>query len=186
MKFDLSRWRMASPFISRETKCHLNENLPEISLFLNLLPISLRKCFHQEGLVILGKGTNFRSNCRQVEQEFPPPPRPPFLTFAVAFEFWLEIGHQFEFENGSFPQPGAGDQYHVLRNLEGASRPTLVALCCSAGLTAVYTTSSWFAHTTSPRWHLPARRHLSSQSVRKLVWVEGREAVSSPVPMAAT
>ena len=50
MKFDLSRWRKASPFISRETKCHLNENLPEISLFLSLLPISPRKCFHQKWL----------------------------------------------------------------------------------------------------------------------------------------
>ena len=50
MKFDLSRWRKASPFISRETKCHLNENLPEISLFLSLLPVSLRKCFHQKWL----------------------------------------------------------------------------------------------------------------------------------------
>lgn len=40
MKSDLSRWSKASLFISGETKCHLNENLPEISLFLNLLPVS--------------------------------------------------------------------------------------------------------------------------------------------------
>lgn len=63
----------------------------------------------------------------------------------------------------------------MLRNVEGASRPTLVALCCSAELSAVYTTSSWFAHTTSPRWHLPVRRHLSSRCGSWCGWREGRQ-----------
>jgi hypothetical protein len=56
MKSDLSRWSKASPFISRETKCHLNENLPEISLFLSLLPISPKEKLPSKWPSDTGKG----------------------------------------------------------------------------------------------------------------------------------
>ena len=144
------------------------------ALFLNQLypDIKYRAFFFFKGLVILGKDSHFRCNCHQVQQEFSHPHF--LLTLSVAFDFGLEILHTCEFENGSFPASALDSVPCVLVTIEDDATPSP----SSFGLAIL-----WSVSNGSPR-HLPSWP-CSSQSVRKLVWVEGAKAVSSSVSMEA-
>lgn len=72
-------------------------------------------------MAILGKDTDFRSNCHQVQQTFSHPPS--LLTLSVAFGFRLEIMHKCEFENGGFPANALDAVLYAGNNRGGCQPP---------------------------------------------------------------